>query len=66
MTMSAGIQWKCPVCGGDFHCKEHWLGWTEDGKTILAHDGGMSQEPFDESKHLIVKTGVTIRVYRRE
>ena len=31
MTMSAGIQWKCPVCGGDFHCKEHWLGWTEDG-----------------------------------
>jgi hypothetical protein len=69
MTMSNGIKLNCPVCGGAVDCQAHWLGWTEDGRVIVPNPQSIVSGvtiAVDESKHLIFKTGVSMRVYRRE
>jgi hypothetical protein len=52
-------QFKCPLCGCTF-CR-HWIGWTEDGRTIELKAGGTAPLlPADR----VIKTGVSARVYR--
>jgi Zn-finger nucleic acid-binding protein len=52
---------RCPFCRGD-DC-EHFLGWTEDGKTIQ-HRSTPQKMDISETDR-IVTTGVTARVYRQ-
>jgi len=61
-------EFKCPVCGGHYDCKKHWLGWTDDGKEIIPSPSRLEEprEPIDSKKHLLFKTGVTCRVYLKE
>jgi hypothetical protein len=60
----------CPFCGSHGHCP-HWIGWTEDGKTvepramILGQHATMAALGSVLETDRIVKTGTTARVYRR-
>ena len=65
---------RCPVCGhadwdnGKRYCR-HFLGWTDDGKSITDPVQGrmalVTPEPV-RPLDLIVKTGAAFRVYRNE
>ena len=60
---------QCPFCG--CHECHHWIGWTEDGRTIElnrshpapAGHRGRFTKPL-RSTDQIVTTGVSARVYR--
>lgn len=64
----------CPTCGRqeDPFC-EHFVGWTEDGREVQVWEpdgecrvGAIAGRiPFDPDKHMIIKTGVTARVYHK-
>jgi hypothetical protein len=51
----------CPICA-ETDC-EHFIGWTNDGKTIEFRGNKIANEPLQETD-LIVKTGISARVYR--
>ncbi len=51
----------CPYCAKQDFCK-HFLGWTENGRTINLRRGGATEPLLPTDKTL--NTGVSTRVYR--
>jgi hypothetical protein len=52
----------CPFCAERGLC-DHFLGWTEDGKTVLLRKDGCKPAPMREGDRTS-NTGVSSRVYR--